>query len=194
MIWFLDVEASSLSDDSYPIEIGWVDESGQGESYLIRPELSWTDWSADAERVHGISRDQLLSEGRPAAWVAERAAQVLARDSVRAVSDAPVIDGRWLARLLALAERRPIPLIHFHDICREGLQPILDAVGSRWSLWRALSADTLRREAEDIYDGVRAAEAMRPGRRHRALRDAEALWWRWREIRERVAARTKGGR
>ena len=37
MIVFLDFEASSLSDDSYPIEVGWAGEDGSTEQHLIRP-------------------------------------------------------------------------------------------------------------------------------------------------------------
>jgi len=32
---FLDIEASSLSNISYPIEIAWSDEKGNIESHLI---------------------------------------------------------------------------------------------------------------------------------------------------------------
>ena len=63
MIVFLDFEASSLSDESYPIEIGWAGEDGSTEQHLIRPAPGWTDWSATAEAVHRIERDQLLAEG-----------------------------------------------------------------------------------------------------------------------------------
>ncbi len=38
---FIDVEASSLSEYSFPIEVGWVLEDGTGTSYLIRPEPTW---------------------------------------------------------------------------------------------------------------------------------------------------------
>ena len=59
MIVFLDFEASSLSKHSYPVEIAWVFEDGRSRSFLIKPKSGWTDWSADAEKIHGISRDRL---------------------------------------------------------------------------------------------------------------------------------------
>ena len=43
---FLDFEASSLSKDSYPIEVGWAGEDGSTEAHLIRPAPDWTDWDA----------------------------------------------------------------------------------------------------------------------------------------------------
>ena len=42
MILFLDIEASGLSVGSEFIEIYWVDETGAGESHLIRPTSGWT--------------------------------------------------------------------------------------------------------------------------------------------------------
>jgi DNA polymerase III epsilon subunit-like protein len=59
---FLDFEASSISNKSYPIEVGWVFEDGSGEDFLIRPEQSWTDWSANAQAIHGITKMMLLHE------------------------------------------------------------------------------------------------------------------------------------
>lgn len=63
MFVFLDFEASSLSKQSYPIEVAWVFEDGRHRSHLIRPTPEWTDWSHEAEQIHGISRSLLLTEG-----------------------------------------------------------------------------------------------------------------------------------
>jgi len=63
---FLDIEASSLSNASYPIEIAWSDEKGNIESYLISPNLieEWTDWDFYAEhKIHGISRAMCSEKG-----------------------------------------------------------------------------------------------------------------------------------
>jgi DNA polymerase III subunit epsilon len=60
---FLDLEASSLSSQSYPIEIGcaWIENDRVVQvSDLIRPDLSWPpDWSRESEAVHGILLDAL---------------------------------------------------------------------------------------------------------------------------------------
>ncbi len=63
---FLDVEASSLSDSSYPIEIAWSDKQGNIESQLINPYAieAWTDWDFYAQHeIHGISRAMCREEG-----------------------------------------------------------------------------------------------------------------------------------
>ena len=62
---FLDVEASSLGMDSYPIEIAWSDAEGNIESHLINPYAieEWTDWDYNAQQIHGISRKLCREEG-----------------------------------------------------------------------------------------------------------------------------------
>jgi len=59
---FLDFEASLLSKHSYPIEIIWVFE-WRSRTFLIKPAPGWTDWSAEAEAIHGISPEFLQREG-----------------------------------------------------------------------------------------------------------------------------------
>jgi len=62
---FLDVEASSLSIDSYPIEIAWSDHQGNIERRLINPYAvdGWRDWDYNAQQMHGLSRKQCREEG-----------------------------------------------------------------------------------------------------------------------------------
>jgi len=62
---FLDVEASSLSINSHPIEIGWSDELGNISSFLINPSTveAWTDWSSESQKIHGISKELCIKEG-----------------------------------------------------------------------------------------------------------------------------------
>jgi len=90
---FIDVEASSLSKASYPIQIAF----NLGEtihSFLIRPAEGWEDWDDSAEAVHGWSRSRLLSEGEPAFLVAKKINDLLAGKTV--YSDAKDYDGRWV--------------------------------------------------------------------------------------------------
>jgi hypothetical protein len=47
MIYFLDIEASSLDHDGFPIEVAWIDENGKGEAYFIRPADHWLDEDND---------------------------------------------------------------------------------------------------------------------------------------------------
>ena len=68
---FYDCEASCIG--GLPIEIGWafIDTSTgeiQSESHLVKPPLHWDmqpGWDPDAEKLHGISLEQLHAQGRP---------------------------------------------------------------------------------------------------------------------------------
>ncbi len=102
----VDFEASSLLPGTFPIEVAWVFEDGSGEAHLIRPVAEWLDpardnpgWSAQSEKIHGISLESLLKSGEPADVVARRAAAVLADQTVVVCSDAPPMDELWLQRL-----------------------------------------------------------------------------------------------
>jgi hypothetical protein len=99
-IVFLDVEASGLGEDTYPIEVGWAYLKGSSGSMLIRPAPDWTldAWDPFAEEIHGISWDQLHREGLVARDVADQLSQVLSRASL-ILSDAHQQDSFWLSRL-----------------------------------------------------------------------------------------------
>ena len=95
---FLDFEASSLSKHSYPIEIAWVFEDGRSQSLLIAPAPNWTDWSEDAEKIHGISRRKLTEGGVSVFLVVEEMIATLSDHDLYASS--PSWDGKWLSVLL----------------------------------------------------------------------------------------------
>lgn len=103
---FLDIEASALSPDSWPVEIGfaWL-QSGRVavRSTLIVPRRAWRRdvWSVEAEAMHGLTQDALLS-GRPADLVA---ADTDAFADFVLVSDNAMWDQLWLDRLRAGRER-----------------------------------------------------------------------------------------
>lgn len=95
---FVDIEASGLHRNSYPIEIGWCDISGVGEALLIRPESSWTHWDPEAERLHGISRLAIERQGLPREQVAARFRAF--SDGRVILVDSPEYDSRWLSMLV----------------------------------------------------------------------------------------------
>lgn len=101
----IDFEASSLSTESWPVEIGlsWIDAEGAPKSWssLIRPHESWIlgDWSEASAAVHGIALAD-LSAAPPAETVAREALQIIGRRHL--VSDAPEFEIRWIDRLFAL--------------------------------------------------------------------------------------------
>lgn len=175
---FLDFEASSLSDDSYPIEVAWVFEDGRSEGHLIAPAENWTDWDDAAEAIHGIKRASLHSEGEPHDRVAGRMVEVLAGHDLFA--SAPSWDGKWLSVLLRGAglPRHALRLRDTDEAIRETVAAILRA---------AVSRATLDREVHTILARASAAKSNRPA--HRALADAQGEFETWRRAGEAARAR-----
>lgn len=156
---FLDIEASGFGPGSYPVEVGWTFADGTGEAWLICPPDEWTaaGWEAEAEAVHGLSRAWLEHEGWSAAYVADRVVAQLA--DVRLYSDAAVIDGQWLSRLL---EWSSLPML----LPVRPFEELLPSV--------SVMPGTMDR-------AIGAANRSFP-RRHRALPDSQHLWATWRQL------------
>ncbi len=193
MIRFVDVEASSLLPGSYPIEVAWVDENGQGESYLIRPAPEWQAdgdpyWSAESQRVHGIERGTLLQEGMPYQAVAKWAVRALAGPGTMVCSDQPSSDGMWLDRLLVAAGLNvAVRLTDVMEAYAIACRPLLRLLPPTDSAERADAEAHVRALAGKIIACCEQAEAVRPGPRHRALPDAMAHWRTWRAVRAAAA-------
>lgn len=93
----IDIEASGFGFDSYPIEVGVVLANGQKYCALIKPASDWSYWDVQAEQVHGLSRETLISSGKPISLVASELNDFLAGKTV--YSDGWVVDKPWLSRL-----------------------------------------------------------------------------------------------
>lgn len=171
---FLDFEASSLEDASYPIEVGWAFEDGLTESHLIRPAPGWTDWAPDAEAIHGIPREELVRVGSPHDVVARRMVEALAGHDLYAT--APSWDGKWLSVLLRAAglPRHALRLRRAEEAHLQAAREVLSAAGAPEPLGDA-AAQLVARARE------RAAPGPAP---HRALADAERELRVWLAVRQ----------
>lgn len=165
---FLDFEASSLADDSYPIEVAWVFEDARSESHLIRPAPAWTDWDPEAAALHGLTRERLGSEGEPHEAVANRVLEALGPHEVYV--SAPSWDGKWLSVLLRAAGL-PRHAMRFKPTAEAHAA----AIASAWG------REPAPEEIEEIVTFARVSVATEPVR-HRALADAEQELRLWREI------------
>jgi DNA polymerase III subunit epsilon len=107
-IMFIDFEASSLSENSWPIEVGlaWLDHDNKIRSAarLIKPHPSWDaeDWSERSAAVHKIPFDDLQT-AEPAHEVAQWVARTVGFS--RLISDSKPYDGYWLQKLMKTAGR-----------------------------------------------------------------------------------------
>ncbi|TQV68126.1 hypothetical protein FKG94_23840 [Exilibacterium tricleocarpae] len=95
---FIDVEASGLDIDSYPIEIA-LRLNGATHSWLIRPEAGWRHWCKNAEALHGLPRQQLVETGLDARVVAAEINALLASTDGLVYSDAAPWDAHWVSVL-----------------------------------------------------------------------------------------------
>jgi len=183
---FLDFEASSLAKLSYPIEVAWVFEDGTSEAHLIRPAPKWTDWDAEAEAVHHISRDTLEQEGAPHDIVARRMVEQLSGHDLFA--SAPSWDGKWLSALLRAAKlpRHALRIRDTEEARAEAARRILAPV---------FPAERLHIEIADVLALVDVRrESGEPA--HRALADAQDEHRHWQDVvreAEAVAMRAAGG-
>jgi hypothetical protein len=98
----IDVEASGLHFDSYPIEIA-VLVKGRIYSWLIKPHTDWKYWCPTAEKMHGISRETLEKQGVDAAGVARDILRCLEGSRGLLFSDAAPWDIDWVTTLFAAA-------------------------------------------------------------------------------------------
>lgn len=174
---FLDFEASSLSEASYPIEVAWVFEDGGSESHLIRPAPAWTDWDVASETVHGIDRATLAAMGEPHDVVARRMVAALSGHDLFA--SAPSWDGKWLSVLLRTAAlpRHALRLQNTDEALRETAADLLRPV---------LPPARLEREVHQLVARLAVRPATPPA--HRALPDAVAEHDTWRRVRDAARA------
>ncbi len=93
----IDLEASGLSPDGYPIEVGVVLGSGESFDALIKPLPHWQDWDEYAQEIHGITREQLEREGMHPRAVCEKLNALCYGKTL--YSDCWVYDHRWLHKL-----------------------------------------------------------------------------------------------
>ncbi|HTT07677.1 MAG TPA: hypothetical protein VMH34_02665 [Gammaproteobacteria bacterium] len=100
----IDIEASGFGPHSYPIEVGVALSTGEKFCSLILPMQDWTHWDEQAEGIHRISREILLTHGQPIDRIAENLNKLL-REAT-AYSDGWVVDQTWLTRLFHAARIR----------------------------------------------------------------------------------------
>lgn len=183
-LYFLDFEASSLDSNSYPIEIAWVDENGQGESYLINPHWSWKGWSILSESIHHITLDQLRREGMPADDVARRAQTVLSNS--RIISDQPAFEQVWLQILLDVINAPRLRVDSIDALLGSEIHRIQAAItvesnSREWHRQSRMVTDQAQCLALTAYEGTQSGAT-----KHRALPDAEAQWRGWKAAREAI--------
>lgn len=158
--FIIDVEASGMGPDSYPIEVGLALTQEERYCSLITPSDTWTHWDNEAERLHKISRELLIQSGKSVKDVALELNEILEGKFV--FSDGWVVDEPWLLRLFA--EARIEKKFRVYD-----LQTILTE--EQMALWHEVKDQVI--EDLDVT-------------RHRASNDAFVIQETFRRTRESV--------
>ena len=175
-IVFVDFEASSLSSDSWPIEIGLAmlvkptgpEPSIEQWSSLIRPAPGWSlqDWSSESASVHRIPLET-LDAAPSAVSVAE---EFINRTGDRVlISDSPACEKKWLDRLMVYyPEIKPREFSHFNtfatSVCKD-LPPIaMDMIYEELERIKAphRAGPDAARMARAILKGVRVGTGLEP--------------------------------
>ncbi len=102
---FIDVEASSLEENSYPIACAWSLPDGRIKNVLIIPEDDWEDWDVCTEDVHGLSREHLFLHGHTCKDVAQEMNEDLDGETVYCHDY--YYDQLWIQRLFDAAGSDP---------------------------------------------------------------------------------------
>jgi hypothetical protein len=153
---FLDFEASSLDDESWPVEVGYAASDGAEDGFLVARHRDWSmeHWDRNSANLHGISLADLDESGISAAAAVDRLAAKLSNTIV--VSDAPAFENHWLRRM-STAAGKPTPFV------------VQD-----WEEY--LPAGQTHEERAALF----SVEREKEGVRHRALPDARVMRAVWR--------------
>ncbi len=109
-IIIVDLEASGLHFDSYPIEIA-LRICHKTYKWLIKPENDWHYWSKEAESLHGISQNYLSNHGISAFQVANEINSCLSKTTGIIYSDAAEWDNDWMKKLFHVTGISPCFII-----------------------------------------------------------------------------------
>lgn len=172
---FFDGESSSLTAHRRPIEIAIIDEGGIEHDWMIAIPADCADWDPASQEIHGITRAELISGGRPG-WVVAREF-LAALDGAAIVSDGPEFDAGLIETLLSDADLPPIRVRHIDDVITSEITRLATALPPG-SLTKPLCLSILR-------DAKEEAGRLAPIR-HRALADARHIRAQYLAVKHRV--------
>ena len=132
--WTLDFEASSLSQSSYPIEVGYCNLFlDVRKSFLIRPAHIWTrfpgGWSEESAKIHGITIEEIYTDGIDPETVCEELNADL--DNSAVFVDGGFYDMFWLQRLYDLTDMEPsfhLSYVHYNGKENTKHRALADAI------------------------------------------------------------------
>jgi len=169
---FADIEASGLGLGTYPVEFGWASvrhDRVQVADVLVRPSDEWLArddaWTAEAEALHGLSRERLLSEGTDISGVCRILNEAWGGKEICFDTGCDSHDSRWLGQLYRATDLSPS-----FSLCTLSSSEVILSMARR-----RMVPDRILRELIQL--------APRP--KHRAAADA-AIWSWWQAAIDRL--------
>lgn len=148
-IWVIDFEASGLSKKSYPIEVG-ITNGIEHYTALIKPMIHWTYWETEAEKIHNISRNEIMKNGVDSLSVVNKLNNIIKNSKI--YCDNIQWDSFWLNVLFRDNDLSPtFKISDIQDILKTGSQ------------WRRFESKVTELEMSDLHS------------KHRALDDAKVI-------------------
>lgn len=119
----IDVEASGLHVESYPIEVAIL-LGGVVHSWLIKPAPQWQHWCHRAEAIHGISRTELSHKGLDLTSVANELNALMKSNTGILYSDADRWDDDWINTLYKQAGiKQTFHILSIYDLFEKEHDP-----------------------------------------------------------------------
>lgn len=158
-MFVIDFEASSLSGQSYPIQVA-VYNGEDSYSAFIRPDDTWTEWNMSSQAIHNIPRALLFDVGKPAVQVAEELNDFIGKEI--AYCDGGIYDIHWAN---ALHEAAQVPKTWYYgDVVSYALQGqernVVLATGMTWFEFKQHTADKLKLKQHDALNDVKIIRHM----------------------------------
>jgi hypothetical protein len=194
---FVDVEATSLAANSYPVEVGVALPLQTGpdaweielRSWLVKPTADWlaedNAWSSAAAAIHGLSLEQLLAEGMPPAEVAAALDAAVAGRTLVSDTGGNGFDRIWLDRLAGAAGEPwrsrgwPLSPLRSHEIIARRAQ-VTGISGQRSIMLSQGLPDATHAAAEDVLrDALAWCDAGSPRVPRRSIAASSAYRKRW---------------
>ena len=150
----MDLEASGLGAESYPIEVAWrCPATGRSDNFFINPDSvpQWRYWDEFAEELHGLDRERLVVEGISAEAACDRLNESLGGETL--ISDALEFDSFWIQRLFKAIGKKPTFRI-------AGLDELLSSEQLIQYRFIARSQFRRHRAMQDVEDLILAVEAV----------------------------------
>ena len=186
---FLALTGAAAPLDYVPVEVAWVDETGQSEMHLVRPTPHWfpkfaaQKWK-DSEGYPNVSLERLQAEGETLEDVAARARAVLLAGREGVFVENERVQLRLTCLLAMAGYPMTIPVHGIEKAYGEACWPLMAKLPQRRSRNFTAAAQEHSDNCFAVVERCRRSEPPCPGGDRSALADALRLHRTWMAVGE----------